>query len=227
MRKFSQSKFAAKLQEAVSIKREEAGLYNEIASHLPLGEGKRLLDIGTGTGMQLRVINNIQPGMELFGFDLSEAAINLAKKHHSSPVFDFRAGSIEQTNYKDGFFDIVTCNASMSYWQNLVQCFDEIHRILEPDGIAIFTEPHKDIDINAAIEQIKKDMKNKSPIRRFLAVNLNKFGLRWGGSVGLRLYKISEIEEFVKKSLFKEDYLVERISLQKLPIFMKITLFKK
>ena len=115
----------------------------------------------------------------------------------------------------------------MSYWQNLVQCFDEIHRILEPDGIAIFTEPHKDIDINAAIEQIKKDMKNKSPIRRFLAVNLNKFGLRWGGSVGLRLYKISEIEEFVKKSLFKEDYLVERISLQKLPIFMKITLFKK
>ena len=131
MGKFSQSKFAAKLQEAVSIKREEAGLYNEIAAHLPLAEGKRLLDIGTGTGMQLRVINKIQPGMELFGLDLSEAAINLAKKHHTSPAFDFSAGSIEQTNYDDGFFDIVTCNASMSYWQNPVQCFNEIHRILK------------------------------------------------------------------------------------------------
>lgn len=226
MGKFSQSKFAAKLQEAVSIKRKESGLYKEIAELLPLAKGKRLLDIGTGTGLQLRVINTLQPGMELYGLDLSAAAIKLAEKHLPGPGFDFRAGSIEKTNYENEFFDIVTCNASMSYWHNLLHCFNEIHRILKPKGVAILTEPHKDIDINSALEQIKDNMKDKSPIRRFLAVNLNRFGLRRGGSVGLKLYTISEIEDLAKQSLFDKYFSVEKISLQDLPIFMKITLRK-
>ena len=227
MGKFLQSKFAAKLQEAVSIKREESGLYKEIAELLPLAEGKRLLDVGTGTGLQLHVINFLQPGMELYGLDLSAAAIKSAEKHLSGLGFDFRVGSIEKTDYVNDFFDIVTCNASMSYWQKMVQCFNEIHRILKPQGVAIFTEPHKDIDIDAALAKIKETMKDKSPIRRFLAVNLNKFGLRRGGSVGMKLYTIGEIEDMANQSLFGKHYDVEKISLQNLPIFLKITLQKK
>jgi ubiquinone/menaquinone biosynthesis C-methylase UbiE len=164
--------------------------------------------------------------MELFGLDISEAAINLAKKHHSTQEIDFRAGSIEQTEYEDGFFDIVTCNASMSYWRNPVQCFNEIYRCLKSQGVAIFTEPQKNIDIDTAIERIRENMKDKSLIRRFLAVNLNKFGLRRGKSVGLKLYAISEIEDLAKQSLFRKNHKVEKISLQNLPIFVKITLFK-
>ena len=56
MPKFLQTKFAAGLQQIVSFRREDAGLYREIAERLPLDEAERILDVGTGTGLQLRAI---------------------------------------------------------------------------------------------------------------------------------------------------------------------------
>ena len=47
---FSQSRIAAKLQEVVSQRREEAGLYREIAEQISLPDSGRVLDMGTGTG---------------------------------------------------------------------------------------------------------------------------------------------------------------------------------
>ena len=47
MSQFSQSKFAAWLQNVVSLRREESGLYSEIAGYLPLEGAERVLDIGT------------------------------------------------------------------------------------------------------------------------------------------------------------------------------------
>ena len=43
---FSRSKFAAGLQKIVSYRREDAGLYREIAERLPLSGAQRVLDVG-------------------------------------------------------------------------------------------------------------------------------------------------------------------------------------
>ena len=92
MSRFSQSKFAAGLQKIVSYRREESGLYLEIAQRLPLAGAQRVLDVGTGIGLQLKVIHELAPGVELFGLDLSAAAI--------------RAGSINETTYPDVFLTL-------------------------------------------------------------------------------------------------------------------------
>jgi hypothetical protein len=60
MSEFSQSKFAAKLQNVVSQRREESGFYSEIAEKLPLASAGRLLDVGTGSGLQLKVIHEME-----------------------------------------------------------------------------------------------------------------------------------------------------------------------
>ncbi len=223
---FSQSRIAAKLQDVVSKRREEVGLYKEIAEQLSLSDTGRLLDVGTGSGLQLRVIHGMSPGLELFGLDISDASIRVARKNLEGMAVDLRKGSIEQTSYDDDFFDIVTCNASMSYWKNPISCFDEIHRILKPGGSAILFEPQKDIDIDAVVETIRSNLADKSRLRRFMAASLNKFGLRWGRKLGLKLYSTAELEEIAARSQFGKSNSVERVTLQNLPIFMRITLVK-
>jgi len=223
---FSRSRIAARLQDAVSKRRKEVGLYKEIAEQLPLSDTGRLLDVGTGSGLQLEVIHGMRPKLELFGLDISGAAIRVAHRNLAGIEVDLREGSIERTFYDDDFFDIVTCNASMSYWKSPISCFDEIYRILKPGGSAILFEPQKDIDMDALVETIRTNLADKSRLRRFAAINLNKFGLRWGRKLGLKLYSTDELEELANRSRFGDNNLIESVTLQNLPIFMRITLIK-
>jgi len=224
--RFSQSRLAAWLQVIVSNRREEAGLYREIAQKLPLEKTSRVLDVGTGTGLQLRAIHKLQPGAVLFGLDLSGAAIRAATRALSDLEVDLRTGNISSTDYPDDFFDLVTCNASMSYWKNPRDCFNEIYRILKLGGQALLFEPHQDIDLEAALEQIRENMADKGPLRRWGAVQLNKYGLKRGNRLGMVLYSIAELKELAFSSSFGENCSVDRTKLLKIPIFVCIQLWK-
>ena len=226
MAQFSQSKLAAWLQKIVSHRREESGLYTEIAGYLPLDNTERVLDIGTGTGLQLREINRIQPAIELFGIDLSGPAINTASRSLGDLAVDLRVGSIEKTTYPADFFDLITCNSSMSYWDKPTDCFNEIFRILKPEGVVKLFEPHQDIDLEGALDQIRENMADKGPLRRWGSVQMNKFGLQRGSSLGLKLYTRDELLEIARSSRFGENSTVDHVSLLDISIFVCIHLWK-
>ena len=226
MVQLSQSKLAAQLQKIVSHRRDESGLYAEIAGHLPLDGAERVLDIGTGTGLQLRAIHQLQPSIELFGIDLSSAAIGTASRAIGDLEPDLRIGSIERTTYADGFFDVVTCNSSMSYWDNPLKCFNEIYRILKPGGVVKLFEPHQDIDLDGALDKIRENMAGKSLLRRWGAVQLNKFGLQRGSKLGLNLYTRDDLIELSRASNFGDNSSVDQVSLLDIPIFVCIHLWK-
>jgi ubiquinone/menaquinone biosynthesis C-methylase UbiE len=223
---FSQSNFAARLQNIVSRRREESGLYSEIAEKIQLTSAHHLLDVGTGSGLQLKVIHELEPSLELYGLDLSEASILVAKKNLKRVDVDLRVGSIENTSYEDNFFDVVTCNSSMSYWKNLQSCFDEIYRILKPGAYARLFEPQNDFDIDQVVKTIRENMAGESWLRRTAAVALNKYALTRGQRVGLKLYSLEELEKVARQSRFGDHIKIERTTLQKLPIFLQITLLK-
>jgi ubiquinone/menaquinone biosynthesis C-methylase UbiE len=201
-------------------------LYREIAEQLSLPGQGRLLDVGTGTGLQLMAVHAMVPDIELFGLDLSAAALDLARLHLRGLDVDLRQGSIARTSYDDDCFDIVTCNASMSYWDDPVACFDEIYRILAPGGRAVLFEPQKDVDIDEVSATIRANLADKSPLRRFMAVSLNVFGLRCGHVLGLKLRSFQELEDLAFLSEFGSSHTIERTTLQNLPIFARITLMK-
>lgn len=223
---FSQSLFAAKLQELVSRRREESGLYTEIADHIPLVDSGRLLDIGTGTGLQLRVIAEMKPDLALYGLDISTKAIEIARGYFTPGEVNLSVGNIKKTTYPDDFFDIITCASSMSYWKNLVQCFNEIHRILKPGGSAHLFEPQQDIDIEEVERTIRINMQRSGWLRTTLAVAINKFALQRGNRIGLHLHSTSEVKALAHQSNFGNRVTVERVTLQNLPIFMQIILQK-
>ena len=222
MSAFSRSRIATAIQDVVGRRREEAGLYREIADQLQLPQAGRLLDVGTGTGWQLKVIHEMRPDMQLFGLDVSQHSIRRAKANLQGLPVDLRVSGIEKTTHPDNTFDIVTCNSSMSYWDNLIECFNEIYRILKVGGAAILFEPRKGIDIDQVVKTIHANMADASRLRRFLAVNLNKYGLRFGNRLGLQLYSMQEIRDIANQSRFKDNISTEITTLQNLPIFMRI-----
>lgn len=226
MSRFSQSKFAARLQQIVSYRRLESGLYREIAQRLPLRDSSRVLDIGTGTGLQLRAIHDRQPGAKLYGLDLSGPAIEAARNALVDLEVDLRAGNIGAAPYPDDHFDLVTCNASMSYWEDPRECFNEIYRILKPGGEALLFEPHREIDLDAALEQIRENMKESGLLRRWGAVQLNKFALRRGSRIGMKLYSRQELSDLAASSDFGENSAVMNTALLNIPVFLSIHLKK-
>jgi hypothetical protein len=55
---------------------------------------------------------------------------------------------------------------------------------------------------------------------------VNKYGLRWVRNVGLKLYSVGELEDIADQFKFGQNASIERVTLQNLPIFVRIQLFK-
>ena len=226
MSRFSETRLSAWLQNIVSKRREETGLYREIAEVLPLAKDIKLLDVGTGSGLQLKVIHEMESTVELYGIDLSLEAIKIAERNLREMKVDLRVESIEETSFDDKFFDIITRNASMSFWENLPGCFNEIYRILKPVGRAVLFEPRKNINVENALKILRQNMAEECWLRQFAAVTLNRFALRRGRTIGLNLYQMEEIKSIAGQSRFRDSVSVKPVTLQDIPIFMKIVLQK-
>ena len=100
-------------------------------------EGK-MLDVGTGPGTFVREIARRLPGLQVYGIDLSEDMIGLARAHASREHLEgrvhFASGDVAHLPYPDQSFDVVVSTISMHHWAELVQPLRELYRVLRPGG---------------------------------------------------------------------------------------------
>ena len=222
---------AAILCDYVGQRRLEAGYYREIAEQLIArapSEG-RILDIGTGSGFTLKELHDINPDLIPYGLDISEPIVRIARSHLRKLGITPRVfhGDIQKAPFENDFFDIVTCSNSLSYWPDPVKGINEIHRILKPGGKAILFEPYKEFDLDKIEEAIDHTLKHASSVRRRLVKIFHKFVLKWGYLLGLKLYSAKDYEDFAKQSKFRDNSMVEKISVIGTPLFVRFTLIKQ
>jgi len=102
-----------------------------------LVEGK-VLDAGTGPGTLAREIARRQPRLQIYGIDLSEGIIRLAREHAKREQLEervhFAVGNVAQLPYPDHTFDLVVSTISMHHWYELEQPLRELYRVLRPGG---------------------------------------------------------------------------------------------
>ena len=117
-----------------------AGLYRRVIEDiipLQIGEGK-VLDAGTGPGTLAREIARRLPQLQVYGIDLSEDMIHLAREHAQSERLEervhFDVGDVAQLPYPDNSFDLVVSTASLHHWHALEQPLRELFRVLRPGG---------------------------------------------------------------------------------------------
>lgn len=162
-------RFGARLYDILTRTKAIQAQFREITPYLvsQISHG-RLLDVGTGPGWLLLEIYRLNPEIELFGLDISDSMVQLAKKNLSGIRADLRQGNIHNTNYESNFFDVITCTGSFYLWDHPEECLEEIHRILRDNQSAYLFETYRDFDNGEFRQTLKANLQKENLLRRLI-----------------------------------------------------------
>lgn len=102
-----------------------------IAARTAIGPGKRVLDMGCGTGEFCRIATDL--GATAAGIDAAEGMLQFARSH--VPGADLRHGALERLPWAEDSFDVVTGFNSFQFAAERVAGFREARRVVRPGGL--------------------------------------------------------------------------------------------
>ena len=213
-------RFAASLYSRLTRTPSLEQQYREIAALLSgqVNSG-RLLDVGTGPGRLLLEVHRLKPDLQLYGLDISEGMIDLARKNLVGVAADLRVANVCATGYESNFFDAVICTGSFYLWDRPERGLEEIHRILKPGHSAHLIEIHRDCDREAYKAALNANLRREGLGMRLFGPLLLAKALRMG-------YVSDEVMEIAGRTSFAGGCRIEKLSLVGLPVWMHIQLSK-
>jgi ubiquinone/menaquinone biosynthesis C-methylase UbiE len=121
--------------------------YREAIGRVGLEPGQRVLDVGCGTGVFLRLAAD--RGARVSGIDASRALLEQAAKR--VPAADLRVGDMQFLPYEDNVFDLVTGFTSFFFAADLVAALSEAGRVARSGApvVAQVWGPPEHCDIEA------------------------------------------------------------------------------
>lgn len=111
--------------------------------------GKKLLDIGPGTGYLLSMAD--ERGLDTFGLDISPEGVKLAQAN--SPNSDIQVGIGEEIPHEDNKFDYLTCIGVLEHFLDIPLGLSEMKRVALPEARLCIVVPNKDF----LLWKIKRD----------------------------------------------------------------------
>jgi SAM-dependent methyltransferase len=115
------------------IEEQETPTYEYALRHISIRHGDRLLDIGCGTGVFLRLATRV--GAQVSGLDASESLLGVARMR--VPEADLRMGEMEALPWEDNSFDVVTGFNSFFYAADMVAALREAGRVAKPGAAVV------------------------------------------------------------------------------------------
>lgn len=100
----------------------------------------KFLDIACGKGNLLRELREKNQKLKLYGSDISDYAISLARKVAKDVVFSVDDG--EKLSFKSNQFDYTSCIGGLEYYTDPVKGAKEIARVLTKNGMVLIGVPN-------------------------------------------------------------------------------------
>jgi SAM-dependent methyltransferase len=113
-----------------SMRRPEAFAALERALETLTAAPKRVLDLGTGTGLAAFVVARRFPEADVVGVDLAAGMVEQARQRTPPELVErvrFEQGDAAKLPFEDGAFDLVQL-------ANMIPFFDELARVTAPGG---------------------------------------------------------------------------------------------
>jgi SAM-dependent methyltransferase len=121
---------------------QQVPTYEEAIRRVGVAPRQRVLDIGCGTGVFLRLV--AERGAVPFGLDASQALLEIARER--VPEADLSVGEMEQLPYDDGTFDLVTGFNSFFFAADMLAALREAGRVAKtgaPVVIQVWGPPER------------------------------------------------------------------------------------
>ena len=142
--KFSEDEIGTReFFERIEAHRYEKEWHIPAAADFENARGLKVLEIGCGLGTDGAQF--AKAGAEYTGVDLTDAAIELAKKRFDllGLAGEFQVADAEKLNFPDDSFDVVYSHGVLHHTPNIEAAVQEIHRVLKPGGRAIVMLYHR------------------------------------------------------------------------------------
>ncbi len=114
---------------------------NRLTQQIVIDDEAVVLDVACGNGRFLedmfKTVRGANPA-NFYGVDISGNMIKQAKK--LNPKFNFKRANIENLPFYDDKFDVITMSCSLHHIANPQEFFDEVMRLLKPDGMFVVTD---------------------------------------------------------------------------------------
>ena len=136
--------------------------------NINVNEKDKLLDLGFGGGMVLKLLSKKYTNIELFGIDFSEEALKTGTKNNKRDIKNGKIkllqADIGKIPFSENYFDIITAFQTHYHWQDLDKKVNEIYRVLDRNGqFIIVAEKYK---INYHMEKYKKENELKQLFKK-------------------------------------------------------------
>ena len=109
----------------------------KLYENLPNLSGKRLLDVGCGSGHDAEYYRS--QGAKVWGIDVSEKEIGLARGRVDG---SFEVGEMESLPYENESFDVVTSNYALQSSENVQKSLLEMIRVTKSGGLIVILTKH-------------------------------------------------------------------------------------
>ncbi len=107
-----------------------------VGEFAPFRQNNRLLDVGCGAGVLLLAAKKADWNVE--GVEVSKPSV----EHLQKKGFKIFHGTLQEANYSDNYFDVVTSVEVLEHVTEPKNLVEEIYRILRPGGLFWGTTPH-------------------------------------------------------------------------------------
>ena len=120
------------------MNRQNAQMYEATERFLRPRNDDTILDIGCGNGIMLERIDHACD-CRLIGTDISEDALEIAKRRLVGTNVEFLRCPVDDMPLEDATVDKALTINTLYFWEDLTSGFEEIARVLKPEGIFIGT----------------------------------------------------------------------------------------
>lgn len=128
---------------------------------LALDGGKRILDIGCGTGFSMEILRE-EGGFDVEGVDIAPAMVDIAK----GKGFNARVGNMNSLPYGEGVFDAVVSISTLQWvegctpdemFSGYLGCAQEMYRVLDANGRGVIQfYPQAEGELELAVRGFKR-----------------------------------------------------------------------